>query len=123
MASQSYSDPQWIDIGPVDQVPASGARTLPVQGGEEIAIFRTASSEFYALVNSCPHKQGPLSQGIVHDNSVTCPLHNWRISLKTGEAQGEDSGCTPTIPLKIMDGRIYLDRAAVLAPRRSEQAA
>lgn len=109
------SDPKWIDIGPVDQLPALGARTLPVQGGDEIAIFRTSTGSVHALVNKCPHKHGPLSQGIVHDTSVTCPLHNWRISLLTGEALGEDKGCTPVIPVKIEDGRIYIDRAATLA--------
>lgn len=110
----SLHDPQWLDVGPVEQLPALGARTLPVQDGEEIAIFRTASGAVYALVNRCPHKQGPLSQGIVHDTTVTCPLHNWRISLVTGEALGEDEGCTPVIPVKIDGGRILIGRAAAL---------
>ncbi|MBL0925892.1 MAG: nitrite reductase small subunit NirD [Sphingomonadaceae bacterium] len=105
---------EWLDIGPVDQLPALGARTLPVQGGEEIAIFRTANGSVYALINKCPHKQGPLSQGIVHDTTVTCPLHNWRINLKTGEALGDDKGCVPTIPVKIDGGRILIDRAGAL---------
>jgi nitrite reductase (NADH) small subunit len=105
----------WLDIGPVDQLPTLGARTLPVQGGEEIAIFRTANGGVYALVNKCPHKQGPLSQGIVHDTSVTCPLHNWRISLVTGEALGEDKGCVPVIPVKIDGGRILIGRTEALA--------
>ena len=96
---------EWLDIGPVDQLPALGARTLPVRGGREIAIFHTATGEVYALANQCPHKQGPLSQGIVHDTTVTCPLHNWRISLVTGEALGEDKGCVPVIPVKIDGGR------------------
>lgn len=100
----------WLDIGPVDQLPVLGARTLPVQGGKEIAIFHTANGDVYALINECPHKQGPLSQGIVHDTSVTCPLHNWRISLKTGQALGEDVGCTPTIPVKVDNGRILIGR-------------
>lgn len=109
------NDAKWIDIGPLDQLPALGTRTLPVQGGEEIAIFRTSTGGVHALVNKCPHKQGPLSQGIVHDTSVTCPLHNWRISLLTGEALGEDKGCVPIIPVKIDGGRIYIERAATLA--------
>jgi nitrite reductase (NADH) small subunit len=107
--------PEWLDIGPVTQLPALGARTLPVRGGAEIAIFRTANGSVYALVNKCPHKGGPLSQGIVHDTSVTCPLHNWRISLVTGLALGEDKGCVPTIPVKIEGGRIMLSRAEALA--------
>ncbi len=108
-------DAKWIDIGPVEQLPAMGARTLPVQGGQEIAIFRTATGSIHALANKCPHKAGPLSQGIVHDTSVTCPLHNWRISLLTGEALGEDKGCVPVIPVKIDAGRIYIERAPALA--------
>jgi nitrite reductase (NADH) small subunit len=106
---------EWLDIGPVDQLPALGARTLPVRGGEEIAIFHTANGEVYALQNKCPHKQGPLSQGIVHDTTVTCPLHNWRISLITGKALGDDEGCAPVIPVKIDGGRILIGRAEALA--------
>lgn len=109
-----YMEAIWLDIGPVDQLPALGARTLPVQGGEEIAIFRTANGDVYALINRCPHKAGPLSQGIVHDTTVTCPLHAWRISLVTGEALGDDKGCVPTIPVKIDNGRIFIARKQAL---------
>ncbi len=107
----------WLDIGPVDQIAPGHARTLPVVGGEEIAVFRTLNSEFHAIVNKCPHKQGPLSQGIVHGGVVTCPLHGWNISLKTGEALGDDEGCVPVIPLRVDAGRIYLLRAAVVGKR------
>jgi nitrite reductase (NADH) small subunit len=69
-----------------------GARTLPVQGGEEIAIFHTLERQVYALVNKCPHKQGPLSQGIVHGTTVTCPLHNWNISLSLRRGAGRRQG-------------------------------
>jgi nitrite reductase (NADH) small subunit len=113
---------EWLDIGPTDQIAPGNARTLPVRGGpnseeREIAIFHTLDHRFFALVNKCPHKQGPLSQGIVHGNVVTCPLHNWNISLKTGEALGDDKGCVPTIPLKVDAGRLYLLREAVVGKR------
>jgi nitrite reductase (NADH) small subunit len=65
-------------------------------------------------VNRCPHKKGPLSQGIVHGHSVACPLHNWNIALATGEAQGEDKGCTPVVPVKIVSGRVLICRASAL---------
>ena len=91
----------WLDLGPIEHIPLRGARTLAVPGGEEIAIFRTGDDRIYALVNRCPHKGGPLSQGIVHGDKVACPLHNWNISLATGEAQGPDKGCTPTLPVRI----------------------
>ncbi|WP_203234524.1 nitrite reductase small subunit NirD [Sphingomonas solaris] len=104
----------WIDIGALAEIPLRGARTVPVVGGEEIAIFRTGDNAVFALVNRCPHKQGPLSQGIVHGHSVTCPLHNWKIALATGEAQGEDKGCTPTIPVKVDAGRVLIARMALL---------
>lgn len=107
----------WLDLGPVTQIEPGMAATLPVIGGEEIAVFHTMHGEFYALVNKCPHKQGPLSQGIVHGDSVTCPLHNWRISLRSGQVLGEDDGCVPTIPLKIDCGRIYLLRESVVGKR------
>lgn len=101
----------WIDIGTLADIPQRGARTVHIGGGEkEIAVFRTGDDHVFALVNECPHKKGPLSQGIVHGHSVACPLHNWNIALKTGEAQGEDTGCTPTIAVKQEDGRILIAR-------------
>ena len=109
----------WLDIGSTDQISPGNARTLPVQGGHEIAVFHTLDHQFYALVNACPHKAGPLSAGLVHGNVVTCPLHSWNISLKTGEALGDDEGCVPTIPLRVDAGRIYLLREAVVAPPRA----
>lgn len=105
---------EWLDIGPISQIEAGTARTLPVEGGEEIAVFHTMRNEFFAIINKCPHKQGPLSQGIVHGDVVTCPLHNWNISLRSGKALGDDEGCVPTIPLKVDAGRIYLLRSAVV---------
>jgi len=108
---------EWLDIGPVGQIAPGSARTLPVRGGEEIAVFHTLEGRFFALVNKCPHKAGPLSQGIVHGSVVTCPLHNWNISLKTGEALGEDKGCVPTIPLRVDAGRLYLLREAVIGQK------
>lgn len=105
---------EWLDIGPVEQIAPGTARTLPVRGADEIAVFRTQNNEFYALVNKCPHKQGPLSQGIIHGNVVTCPLHSWNISLQTGEALGEDKGCVPSIPMRVDAGRMYLLRSAVV---------
>jgi len=105
---------EWIDVGPIAAIPMRGARTVPVAGGEEVALFRTGDNQVFALLNRCPHKHGPLSQGIVHGHAVSCPLHNWRISLATGEALGEDRGCTPTIPVKVTGGRVLLCRASTL---------
>ena len=105
----------WLDIGWLNEIPVRGARTVPVAGGEEIAVFRTGDNQVFALVNRCPHKGGPLSQGIVHGHSVACPLHNWNIALRSGQAQGEDKGCTPTVPVKIVSGRVLICRAGALA--------
>ena len=114
---------KWLDIGPITQIEPGMAATLPVEGGDEIAVFHTMRGEFYALVNKCPHKAGPLSQGIVHGDSVTCPLHNWRISLRSGEALGDDEGCVPTIPVKVDCGRIYLLREAVVPAKPAKRKA
>ena len=99
---------RWIDVGRVEDIPARGARTVVVEGVDEIAVFRTGDDAVFALTNRCPHKGGPLSQGIVHGHSVACPLHNWNIALATGQAQGADSGCTPTIQVRVEDGRILI---------------
>ncbi|MEM1129854.1 MAG: nitrite reductase small subunit NirD [Pseudomonadota bacterium] len=98
----------WIDVGPLEAIPARGARVLKTAAGC-IAVFRTGDDEVYALENRCPHKGGPLAEGIVHGNQVTCPLHNFVISLETGAAQGNDSGQVATFPARIEAGRVLLD--------------
>lgn len=99
---------QWIDIAALDAVPMRGARVVKTALGC-VAVFRTAGDEVFALDNACPHKQGPLAEGIVHGNAVTCPLHNWVISLETGMVQGADDGQVATYPARVEDGRILLD--------------
>jgi len=97
----------WIDIAALDDIPRLGARVVSTDT-VDIAVFRTASDRVFALKDECPHRQGPLSQGIVHDTTVTCPLHNWKIDLASGEARGPDEGCTRTYPIKVENGRIFL---------------
>lgn len=97
----------WVDIGAVEAIPLRGARVVKSPRGD-IAVFRAADGSLFALRDRCPHKGGPLSQGIVHGHGVTCPLHNWVISLETGEAQGADKGCTPKIPVRVENGRVLL---------------
>lgn len=98
----------WIDIAALDAVPQRGARVVKTAQGC-VAVFRTATDDVYALDNACPHKAGPLAEGIVHGTSVTCPLHNWVISLETGAAQGADNGQVATYPARVEGGRILLD--------------
>ena len=100
----------WIDVGAVEDIPRLGSRVVQAPGGA-IAVFRTAQGEVFALNDKCPHKGGPLSQGIVHGKAVTCPLHNWVISLETGKAQGADKGCAHRIPVRIEAGRVLLSAA------------
>ena len=104
----------WIDIAALSDIPQRGARMVKTSQGC-VAVFRTGADEVYALDNACPHKAGPLAEGIVHGKSVTCPLHNWVISLETGEAQGADIGCVATYPARIEGGRILLDRTFLRA--------
>jgi nitrite reductase (NADH) small subunit len=104
----------WIEVGSLDAIPVRGARLVKTEAGC-IAVFRTAENEAFAIDGKCPHKAGPLAEGIVHGRSVTCPLHNWVIDLETGKAQGADSGAVRTIPLQIEDGRILLDVTGLVA--------
>jgi nitrite reductase (NADH) small subunit len=99
---------KWTYVGTLSQLPQQGARRVRTAAGD-IAIFRTIDDQLFALEDRCPHKGGPLSQGIVHGSAVACPLHNWSISLATGEALGADKGCTPRIPLKCDGNNIYLE--------------
>ena len=88
---------KWTEIARLEDIPRLGARVLRTDT-MDIALFRTAADEVFALRDECPHKQGPLSQGIVHGTSVTCPLHNWKIDLASGKALGPDEGCTNVSP-------------------------
>jgi nitrite reductase (NADH) small subunit len=97
---------RWIAVGQLSDIPQRGARCVATPAGR-IAVFRTADDRLFAIDDRCPHKGGPLSQGIVHGASVTCPLHNWVISLETGKAQGADEGCVPTIAVKVENGTVY----------------
>ena len=99
----------WTDLGADVEVARQGARRVETAMGA-IAVFRTVADEYYAVFDKCPHKGGPLSEGIVHGRAIACPLHNWSISLESGEVLGADAGkgCTPTVPVKIEDGRILL---------------
>ena len=97
----------WIDIVALDDIPRLGARVVR-SDTVKIAIFRTSSDNVFALKDECPHMKGPLSQGIVHDNTVTCPLHNWKIDLASGKAREPDEGCTHSYPVKVENGRVFL---------------
>lgn len=97
----------WIEIGPLQDIPPLGARVVRTAQGD-IAVFRNAQDEVFALLDKCPHKGGPLSQGIVYDRSVACPLHGWCIKLTDGHAAAPDEGHTPFYPVKIIDGRVHL---------------
>lgn len=97
----------WIAIGSLEDIPARGARCVNTPLGR-IAVFRTVEDRIFALHDRCPHKDGPLSQGIVHGTSVTCPLHNWVISLETGKALGADDGEVRTHPVKVENGRLFI---------------
>lgn len=97
----------WVDIGALDDVPLRGARVLKTALGC-VAVFRTGEEEVFAVDDRCPHKGGPLSEGIVHGTRVTCPLHNWVFDLNTGAALGED-GQIGTYPLRVDAGRILID--------------
>ncbi len=103
----------WIDIGPVTDIPLRGARVIKTELGC-VAVFRTDETEVFAVSNTCPHKGGALSEGIVHGKSVTCPLHNWVFDLNTGRAQQED-GTVATFPVQVMNGRILIDGASLAA--------
>ena len=100
----------WTDIGALTDIPERGARVVKTHMGC-VAVFRTADDEVFAIDDACPHKGGPLSEGIVHGRSVTCPLHNMVLRLDTGLAQGADEGSVNTYAIRIESGRIMLDTA------------
>jgi nitrite reductase (NADH) small subunit len=97
----------WYQVGSIESIPVLGARVIERATGN-IAVFRTASNAVLALLDQCPHKAGPLSQGIVFGEHVSCPLHQWTISLKTGQAQEPDVGCTARFDTKVVNDQVYI---------------
>lgn len=102
----------FVDIGPLDAIPAQGARVVKTAQGC-IAVFRTADDRIFALEDRCPHKGGPLSEGIVHGSSVTCPLHNWVFDMNSGQAQGVDKGAIRTFAVRVEAGRILINAETI----------
>ncbi|MBK9363346.1 MAG: nitrite reductase small subunit NirD [Rubrivivax sp.] len=100
---------QWTAICRVDDIPLLGSRRVARGQGLPVALFRTAGDRVHALLDRCPHKGGPLSQGIVFGDSVACPLHNWTIAFADGRARAPDEGCTPTFACKVEGGQVFLD--------------
>ena len=101
--------PNWIPICRVTDIPVLGARRVARAQGAEVAVFRTSNDKVFAVLDRCPHKGGPLSQGIVFGESVACPLHNWTIDLGSGCAKAPDEGCTQRFAVQVANGQVALD--------------
>ena len=99
---------KWIEVGKIEDIPVLGARVVE-HGEKRIAVFRNKTDEIFAINDECPHRQGQLSQGIVHDKTVTCPLHNWKIDLQSGEAKAPDEGCTGHYKVMLEDNNIFIE--------------
>jgi len=97
----------WIKVVPLSEIPKLGARVVR-HNGQDIAVFRNDGDGVFAMNDKCPHKGGPLSQGIVSGNSVTCPMHGMNIRLTDGKAVAPDEGCVGTYPVKVEAGVVYL---------------
>jgi nitrite reductase (NADH) small subunit len=108
-ATKAVGPTQWIPICKIEDIPKQGSRVIERPQATNIALFRTVSNQVYALLDECPHKQGPLSQGIVHGEQVTCPLHAWNIQLCNGQAVAPDEGCTRQFAVKIERDLVHLD--------------
>jgi nitrite reductase (NADH) small subunit len=101
----------WLEVGALEDIPRMGSRVVRTSRGD-VAVFRTALDELFALDDRCPHRGGPLSQGILFDRRVACPLHDWVIDLETGTATGPDEGCTGRHAVRLEGGRVFLGLAA-----------
>lgn len=109
----------WIAIGHVNDIPRQGARCVRTPEGT-VAVFRTYDDKIFAMDDQCPHKGGPLSQGIVHDRAVTCPLHGMVLSLETGEAVAPDEGAVRIWPVKNENGLLFIKIPAFIRKASEE---
>lgn len=108
--------PTWIRVCSIDEIPMLGSRRVRRPSGPDVALFRVAGDRVFALLDRCPHRGGPLSQGIVFGERVACPLHNWSIGLSDGQAAAPDDGHTPAFAVRLVDREVQLDRDELLAP-------
>lgn len=99
--------PEWLRVCALHEIPRQGARVVDLEG-TAVAVFRTAQDEIHAIEDRCPHKGGPLSQGIVFDNRVACPLHGWQVRLDTGHACAPDEGCAKRYRVKVERDEIFI---------------
>lgn len=99
---------EWTLICKIEDIPVLGSRRVARTQGLDVAVFRNTQDEVFALLDRCPHKGGPLSQGIVFGTSVACPLHNWTIGLCDGQASAPDEGCTPKFEVKLDGDQVFL---------------
>ena len=101
--------PEWIPVCQLDDIPVLGARRVQRPQGTPVAVFRNGENQVFALLDRCPHKGGPLSQGIVYGNNVACPLHNWQIRLSDGCAHAPDEGCSTRFAVQLQGVQVMLD--------------
>ena len=99
--------PVWKRLCALRDIPYLGSRVVKSASGD-IAVFRTHGDAVYAVHDKCPHKGGPLSQGIVHGKAVTCPLHGWKLDLDTGTAQAPDVGSTRSYKVKVEEDLVWI---------------
>ncbi len=105
----SGNDANWQAVGALASIPRQGARVVRTLHGD-VAVFRNSADEVFALLDRCPHRGGPLSEGIVHGRLVSCPLHAWQVHLDSGDAKAPDVGCVPRFPVKVVAGEVFLAR-------------
>lgn len=106
---------EWVAVCRVEDIPVLGSRRVARERGAPVALFRNQAGEVHALLDRCPHKGGPLSQGIVMGHGVACPLHNWTIAFADGRALAPDEGATPVFALKVESGVVHLDASQLAA--------
>jgi nitrite reductase (NADH) small subunit len=114
--------PDWKPVCALTEIPALGARRVARAQGLPVALFRGHGDRVFALLDRCPHRGGPLSQGIVFGDRVACPLHNWTIGLADGCAQAPDEGCTPTFSVRVEAGQVWLDAAELASVALTQEA-
>ncbi|MGA8760355.1 MAG: nitrite reductase (NAD(P)H) small subunit [Stellaceae bacterium] len=111
------SDERWVEVGGIEDIPRQGSRRVKRTGKPlPVAVFRTDDDRVFALVNHCPHRGAPLSEGYIQGCKVQCPLHGWTIDLETGKAEAPDEGAAGKVAVQLIEGRVFLASWAVGAP-------
>ena len=99
--------PAFVKVADLVELPGDTGKVVTI-GSQEVALFKVGE-EVFAIDNECPHREGPLGDGYLEDDIVTCPFHAWQVNVRTGEVVYYPGLCTRIYPCKVDGSAVYIE--------------